>query len=179
MPRETLSAPFPFPSKGASHLQLKIAPTVWLVFIITLQGLVVFGVQFADQPPKEPELGVAVSVTVEPCGKYAVHPAPEPLQLIPTGLLTTVPVPAPTKYTLSEGRGEPPPFGSTLMFEVPTMKPDTGSVTLAVMLLMQGGVGDPQETAVASPDELMVASPTSLDAQVTESVISAVVGAAV
>jgi hypothetical protein len=37
------------------------------VFIVTAQGLVVFGVQFADQPPKPP--GVAVSVTVDPSGK--------------------------------------------------------------------------------------------------------------
>jgi hypothetical protein len=65
------------------------------------------------------------------------------------------------------------------MFEVPTMKPDTGSVVLAVMLLMQGGVGDPQATAVVNPDELIVAIPVSLDAQVTVWVISAVVGAAV
>jgi hypothetical protein len=149
------------------------------VFIVTVQGLAVSGVQFADHPPKEPELGVAVSVTVEFCGKYAVHPVPEPLQFITGGVLTTVPVPAPTKYTLSEGRLDPPPFGKTLMLEVPTMKPDTGSVMLAVMLLMQGGAGDPQATAVASPDELMVAIPTSLDAQVTVSVISTVVGTAV
>ena len=99
-----------------------------------------------------------------------MHPAPEPLQLIPTGLLTTVPVPAPTKYTLSEGRLDPPPFGSTVMFEVPIMNPDTGSVTLAVMLLMQESV--PQATAVVNPEELIVAIPMSLDAQVTVSVMS-------
>jgi hypothetical protein len=65
------------------------------------------------------------------------------------------------------------------MLEVPTMKPDTGSVMLAVTLLTQGGVGDPQATAVVNPDELTVAIPISLDAQVAVSVISAVVGAAV
>jgi len=37
-----------------------------LVFIVTVQGLPVSGVQFADQPAKVPELIVAVSVTVEP-----------------------------------------------------------------------------------------------------------------
>jgi hypothetical protein len=132
------------------------------------------GLQFDDQPPV---LGDAVSVTVEPFGKYAVHPCPEPLQLIPAGLLTTVPVPAPTRYTLSEGRVDPPPFGSTVMLEVPTIKPDTGSVTLAVMLLIQDCT--PQETAVVSPDEFIVAIAGSVAAQVTRSVISTVVGAAV
>jgi hypothetical protein len=37
----------------------------------------------------------------------------------------------------------------------------------------------PHPTAVASPDELIVATPTSLDAQVTVSVISTVIGLAV
>jgi|SRR5580658_6843505 hypothetical protein len=49
-----------------SH-QLNMAPTVWLVFIVTVQGLAVSGVQFADQPPNPP--GVAVRVTLDPCGK--------------------------------------------------------------------------------------------------------------
>jgi hypothetical protein len=44
-----------------------MAPTVWLVFIVTVQGLAVSGVQFADQPPNPP--GVAVRVTLDPCGK--------------------------------------------------------------------------------------------------------------
>jgi hypothetical protein len=65
------------------------------------------------------------------------------------------------------------------MFEVPIMKPDTGSVVLAVMLLMQEAAGAPQATAVVNPDELIVAIPVSLDAHVTASVMSAVVGAAV
>jgi hypothetical protein len=56
------------------------------------------------------------------------------------------------------------------MFEVPIMNPDTGSVTLAVMLLMQESV--PQATAVVNPEELIVAIPMSLDAQVTVSVMS-------
>jgi len=91
----------------------------------------------------------------------------------------TVPVPAPTKYTLSEGSPDLPPLVSTLMLEVPTMKPDTGSVTLAVILLMHGGVVPPQATAVVNPDELIVAIPVSADAQVTISVMSTVVGGAV
>jgi hypothetical protein len=149
-----------------------------LVLIVTVHGVLVSGVQFEDQPAKVPELVVAESVTVEPAGKNAVHPAPEPVQLMPGGLLVTVPVPAPTKYTLSDGSLDPPPFGSTLMLEVATMKPDTGSVTLAVTLLIQGGT-PPQATAVASPVELIVAIPVSAEAQVTISVMSTVIGGAV
>jgi hypothetical protein len=73
-----------------------MAPTVWLVFITTVQLGALVGIQFADQPPnEEPGLGTTVRVTLEPRGKYPVHPAPE-RQLIPTGLLTTVPFPEPT-----------------------------------------------------------------------------------
>lgn len=49
--------------------------------------------QLADQPTKvDPESAVAVRVTVEFKGKFAVQLAPLP-QLIPTGLLITLPVP--------------------------------------------------------------------------------------
>jgi hypothetical protein len=56
------------------------------------------------QPPPlhpvkaEPALGVAVSVTTVPLTKSAAHVAP---QLIPAGLLVTVPVPAPARVTVS------------------------------------------------------------------------------
>ena len=54
------------------------------------------GVQFAVQPPKvDPALGVSVSWMLEPAGKFAVHPPPQP-PLIPAGVLTIVPVPGPT-----------------------------------------------------------------------------------
>ena len=146
-----------------------------MVFIVTVQGVVVFGVQFADQPPNPP--GVAVRVTLDPSGKYAVHPAPEPLQLIPGGLLVTVPVPAPTRYTLSDGRPVPPLPGLTVRFEVPTISEPSCACAFAVMTVEQ--LVPPHPTAVASPDESIVAMPTSLDAHVTVSVISTVVGLAV
>lgn len=107
-----------------------------------------------------------------------MHPAPEPLQLIPGGLLTTVPVPAPTRYTLSEGRLDPPEPGFTLRLEVPIISEPSCAVALAVMVVMQG-FGGVQATAVPKPDELTVAISTSLDAQVTVSVISTVIGPAV
>ena len=107
-----------------------------------------------------------------------MHPTPEPLQLIPVGLLTTVPVPAPTIYTPSEGRVDPPPPGFMLRVEVPiTTEPFCASV-LAVMIVVQGN-GGAQATAVANPEESMVAMSTALDAQVTVPVITSVVGMAV
>ena len=50
------------------------------------------------QPVKEePAAGAAVSVTAVPLGKFAVQVAP---QLMPAGLLVTVPVPAPAGVTV-------------------------------------------------------------------------------
>lgn len=75
---------------------MKIAPTFWLEFITSVQVVEVVGVQFEDQlTNEEPEFGVAVSVTLVPSGKSPVQPALE-LQLIPVGLLTTIPMPEPT-----------------------------------------------------------------------------------
>jgi len=79
-------------------LRANIAPTVWLFCIGTLQvGLVRFvpPLQFEDQPRKTefvPGVGVAVKITVSVIVKFAVQLAPVP-QFIPTGVLTTVPVP--------------------------------------------------------------------------------------
>jgi hypothetical protein len=82
------------PSYGTG--QLNIAPTGVLLFITIEHEVALFGRQFADQPPNvEPAAGVAVSVTVVPRTKLAVHPLPE-VQLITAGLLTTVPFPKPT-----------------------------------------------------------------------------------
>ncbi|UWZ83054.1 hypothetical protein MOP44_21095 [Occallatibacter riparius] len=56
-------------------------------------------VQAPDHPAKvEPAAAVAVSVTDVPVGKLAEHVDP---QLIPEGLLVTVPVPAPANATVS------------------------------------------------------------------------------
>src|SRR5260221_669351 len=45
-----------------------------------------------------PEAGAALRVTAVPCAKLALHVAP---QLIPAGVLVTVPVPAPARVTVS------------------------------------------------------------------------------
>jgi hypothetical protein len=74
---------------------------------VTVQ--LVVPVQAPDQLPKVlPLAGVSVSVTVAPCAKLAVHvfvvELPDELeleQLIPVGLLVTVPVPPPAVVTVS------------------------------------------------------------------------------
>lgn len=129
------------------------------------------GMQLLDQPPIKPEVAVAVSVTDEFTVKFPVHPVPEP-QLMGGGLLTTVPVPVPTEYTVSDGRLGEPPFGSTPKLDVATTSVPFPNIVLAVMFVTQGGVVEKQFTAVASPDELIVATSTSADCQVTELVKS-------
>ena len=56
-------------------------------------------VQAPDQPANvEPEPGAAVKVTDVPLAKLALHVDP---QLMPAGLLVTVPVPVPASATVS------------------------------------------------------------------------------
>jgi hypothetical protein len=77
-----------------------VAITFSLVLSVTTQvGLVL---QFAPVQPAKVEfaLAVAVSVTLVPSGKLALQVVP---QLIPEGLLVTVPVPVPTRVTLNTG----------------------------------------------------------------------------
>jgi hypothetical protein len=79
---------------------LNVAITFSLALSVTTQvGLVL---QFASVQPANVEfaLAVAVSVTLVPSGKLALQVAP---QLIPEGLLVTVPVPVPTRVTLNAG----------------------------------------------------------------------------
>ncbi len=77
---------------------LKFAVTVWLPFIVTVQGPVPL------QPPPlqpvkiAPPAVVAVNVTKLPAGKLAEHTAP---QLIPAGVLVTVPLAAPVPVLLT------------------------------------------------------------------------------
>jgi hypothetical protein len=70
---------------------LNVAVTVALLVKVTVQAAV--PVQAPDQPPNvELVFAAAVSVTAVPLGKFAVHVVP---QLIPAGLLVTVPEPLP------------------------------------------------------------------------------------
>lgn len=150
-----------------------MTPTVWLPPIVTVQvavvafGGAVSGEQFEEKPKTTPEVAVAVSVTGDPSTKSAVHEAPAP-QLIPTGLLVTVPLPLPTGYTVKDGRLGWLVPGSTPKSEVAMTVVPFPNVVLAVITVVQGGFGAEQLTAVARPDELMVATFTSADPQVTE-----------
>jgi hypothetical protein len=74
-------------------LGVNVAVTEALPVNVTLQ--VPVPVQAPDQPANvEPAFGTAVSVTMVPLVKLALHVAP---QLIPAGLLVTVPAPVPAR----------------------------------------------------------------------------------
>ena len=81
-------AGFGFARPLSLRFELKIAPTGSLLFSVIEQVGAVNG-----------GAGTAVSVTVVPTGKFPVQAAPEAapdVQLMPAGLLVTVPVPNPT-----------------------------------------------------------------------------------
>lgn len=77
--------------------KLNVAVTVALAVGVTTHDPV--PLQPPDQPANvEPVLGAAVRVTGVPLAKLAVHVVP---QLIPVGLLVTVPVPVPALCTVT------------------------------------------------------------------------------
>jgi hypothetical protein len=77
---------------------VKVAVTAVLAEIVRAQ--LPAPVQAPDHPANvEPEAGVAVRVTIVPLLKVALHTLP---QLIPLGLLVTVPVPVPAGVTVRE-----------------------------------------------------------------------------
>ena len=79
--------------------ELNVAVTETLAVKVSVQ--VPVPVQAPDHPAKvEPEAGVAVRVTLDPVANEALHAVP---QLMPVGLLVTVPLPVPARVTLSTG----------------------------------------------------------------------------
>jgi hypothetical protein len=97
------TVPVPVPARisvstGALWVVLKLAVTCWLALSVNVQvGLLPL------QPPVHPTKdefapAVAVSVTSVPLAKLALQVG---AQLIPEGVLATVPVPAPTRLTVS------------------------------------------------------------------------------
>ena len=82
--------------------RLKVAVTVWLEFKVTAQ------VPVPEQPPPlqpvkvEPAVAAAVSVTLVPGERVSTQ---APGQLMPAGLLVTVPLPVPVTVTERSGKG--------------------------------------------------------------------------
>src|SRR5439155_25510776 len=98
---ELVTVPLPVPAGVTVRVKVwrvKVAVTVVAAETVTVQGPV------PAQPPPvqpvkvEPAAGAAVRVTVVPLVKLAAQVAP---QLIPTGALVTVPLPAPALLTVS------------------------------------------------------------------------------
>src|SRR6478672_5503887 len=102
---ETVPLPLTVIKSVPAATAVKLALTDFAVFIVTVQ-VGALPVQAPVQPPKDaPAAGVAVSVTAEFVGRFALHPeAPLP-QLIPPPL--TVPLPVTT--TESSTDVVPPP----------------------------------------------------------------------
>src|SRR5437773_3784240 len=99
----TVPAPVPaLETVSVKVCRVKVAVTVVAPESVTVQGLV------PAQPPPlqplkvEPAAGAAVSVTAVPLVKLAAQVAP---QLMPAGLLVTVPAPAPALETVSTRAG--------------------------------------------------------------------------
>ena len=96
---ETAPVPVPFfvtlSAKVGIGFVLKVAVTDCTALMVTTHDPV--PVQAPFHAKLEPASGVAFSVTLEPLVKGAVHVAP---QLIPAGVLETVPVPVPLFVTL-------------------------------------------------------------------------------
>jgi len=75
----------------------KVAVTDWAALIVTTQIPVPLHTAPLQPLNTDPLAGVAVSVTDVPLANDALHVAP---QLIPTGLLVTVPLPLPVFVTV-------------------------------------------------------------------------------
>jgi len=94
----TVPAPAPALETVSTRAGVKVAVTVVAAEIVTVQ------LPVPEQPPPvqpvkvEPAAGAAVSVMAAPLAKLAEQVAP---QVIPAGLLVTVPVPAPAGVTVN------------------------------------------------------------------------------
>jgi hypothetical protein len=93
----TLPLPVPASETVKGKTAVKVAVTALAAFMVTEHPAV--PEQAPLQPVNaEPAAGVSVNVTTVPLMKFALH---VPGQLMPAGLLVTVPVPLPAKVTVS------------------------------------------------------------------------------
>src|SRR5207249_5454143 len=100
----TVPAPAPSGVMVSVKVGVKFAVTVVAAETVTVQGPVPVHPAPVQPVKAEPATGVAVSVTTIPIGKPKEH---RPGQVIPAGVLVTVPVPAPAIVTKMGGVAEP------------------------------------------------------------------------
>jgi hypothetical protein len=97
---ELVTVPLPFPAL----LTVSVRATVNVAFTVLAESIVITQVPVPEQLPPdqalntEPESAVAFIVTVCPAGKLSVQSLG---QLIPDGELATLPVPDPSRVTVS------------------------------------------------------------------------------
>jgi hypothetical protein len=96
-----VTVPEPVPAvvtDNAKLTRLKVAVTDWAAFIVTVQLPVPVQAPPLHPAKVEPVAALAVSVTLVPPPKLALH---VPGQLMPAGVLVTVPEPVPATLTVS------------------------------------------------------------------------------
>ncbi|HTX52057.1 MAG TPA: hypothetical protein VMD08_01505 [Candidatus Baltobacteraceae bacterium] len=95
-----VTVPVPVPASVTVKgyvIWVKVAVTFWTALMVTVQGPVPLHPPPLQPVKVDPPLGVAVRVTIVPLAKPALQVAP---QLIPAGLLVTVPLPLPLLLTV-------------------------------------------------------------------------------